>query len=185
MSELLDFSNTLRSARIADMVFIHGLNGDARSTWTTPTLQNGFWPNWLGGEMHDIGIWSISYDVKSSSWSGYSMALVDRARNILDLLVGNGIGDRPIIFVVHSFGGLVVKQMLRVAADSSNASWRKIAAQARGIAFLATPHSGSWLANWVRWIPLYFRTVTVSELEAHNSQLKDLLTPAWLTRRHL
>ena len=75
---------------------------------------------------------------------------------------------------MHSFGGLVVKQMLRAALDSSNDDWKQIAAQTRGIAFLATPHAGSRLADWVRRIPFYRGTVTVSELEQFNPQLKDL-----------
>ena len=174
MADLLAVSNTGSPDRVADVVFLHGLNGDARSTWTTPTTPDGFWPGWLGAELHEVGIWSVAYDVRSTSWAGYSMALIDRAASVLDLLAEEGIGQRPVIFIVHSFGGLVVKQMLREAEHSPNASWSQIAAQTRGIVFLATPHSGSRLANWVRWIPLYFRTVTVTELEEHNTQLRDL-----------
>jgi len=110
--------------------------------------------------------------VRSTSWAGYSLALIDRAANVLDLLAGKGIGQWPVVFIVHSFGGLVVKQMLREAEP--NPSWSQIAARTRGLVFLATPHSGSRLANWVRWIPLYFPTVTVTELEEHNTQLRDL-----------
>jgi hypothetical protein len=174
MAILIPCANTDRSDRVADVVFVHGLDGDARSTWTTPKLKDGFWPEWLGADLPDVGIWSIEYAVKSSSWAGYSMALVERARSLLDLLVGNGIGDRAIIFIAHSFGGLVVKQLLRAATDSASASWNEIAAQTCGIAFLATPQFGSRLANWVRRIPFYFGTVTVSELEEHSPQLKDL-----------
>jgi len=112
--------------------------------------------------------------VRSTSWAGYSLALIDRAANVLDLLAGKGIGQWPVVFIVHSFGGLVVKQMLREAEHSPNPSWSQIAARTRGLVFLATPHSGSRLANWVRWIPLYFPTVTVTELEEHNTQLRDL-----------
>src|SRR4051794_10818567 len=110
MADLLAVSNTDRQDRVADIVFIHGLDGDARTTWTNSSHQGGFWPEWLGKDYPDVGVWSVAYDVKSSSWVGYSMALVDRARNILDLLVGHNLGGRPVIFVVHSFGGLVVKQ---------------------------------------------------------------------------
>jgi hypothetical protein len=182
MAELIPVSNTGRPDRIADVIFIHGLNGDAHLTWTTPGLADGFWPNWLGAELYDVGIWSIAYDVKSSSWKGYSMALAARARNVLDLLAGKEIGTRPIVFVVHGFGGLVVKQVLRTAADSPDPDWQAIAAQTRGVVFLATPHAGSRLANWVGWIPFYRRTVTVQELEEHNPLLQDL--GRWYRNRH-
>ncbi len=144
MAELIPVSNTGRHDRIADVVFMHGLDGDARLTWTTPGEPDGFWPGWLGAdpELPDVGIWSVGYDVKSSSWAGYTMALVLRARNVLDLLAGKEFGKRPIVFVVHSFGGLLVKQMLRTAGDSPDLDWEAIAAQTRGVVFLATPHAG-------------------------------------------
>jgi hypothetical protein len=182
MSELIIVSGGDQTGRTGDIIFIHGLDGDARLSWTTPTTPDGFWPAWLGAELHDFRIWSVAYDVKSSSWAGYSKALVDWAPNLLDLLAGKRIGERPVIFIVHSFGGLVVKQMLREAVHSPNASWRDIAAQTRGVVFLATPHTGSRLANWVRWVPLYFRTVTVKELEEHNPQLREL--GAWFRDFH-
>jgi hypothetical protein len=35
---------------------------------------------------------------------------VDRAVNVLAALYGQGLGEKPICFVTHSMGGLVVKQ---------------------------------------------------------------------------
>jgi hypothetical protein len=182
MAVLLPVSNTGRPDRVGDVVFIHGLDGDARATWTAPDMADGFWPGWLGAELYLVGIWSVSYEVRSSSWTGYSMALVDRARNVLDLLAGKEIGTRPVVFVVHSFGGLVVKQMLRAAADSPLPGWNAIAARTRGVVFLATPHAGSRLARLAGWIPFYRRTVTVQELEEHSPYLRDL--GVWYRNRH-
>ena len=73
MAELIPVSNTELTDQAADVIFVHGLDGDARSTWTTPALKDGFWPAWLGAERPDLRIWSVAYDVKSSSWAGYSM----------------------------------------------------------------------------------------------------------------
>jgi hypothetical protein len=101
------------------------------------------------------------------------MPLTDRATNTLDLLDSYEIGDRPLIFITHSMGGLLVKQMLRNAR--SYGRWKAIASQTKGIVFLSTPHSGSDMASWIKYIGGILRTtVSVEELEAHHPQLRDL-----------
>jgi hypothetical protein len=101
------------------------------------------------------------------------MPLADRATNSLDLLDSYEIGDRPIIFITHSMGGLLVKQMLRSARDFGK--WRAIAQKTRGIVFLSTPHSGSDMASWINHIGgIVQTTVSVEELEAHHSRLREL-----------
>ncbi|HEY9710956.1 MAG TPA: toll/interleukin-1 receptor domain-containing protein [Oculatellaceae cyanobacterium] len=50
-----------------------------------------------------------------------------------------------------------------------------IASQTKGIVFLSTPHSGSDMASWIRHIGGILRTtVSVEELEAHHSRLREL-----------
>jgi pimeloyl-ACP methyl ester carboxylesterase len=92
---------------------------------------------------------------------------------LLDLLDSYGIGDRPLMFITHSLGGLLVKQMLRNARDYGK--WNAIASQTKGIVFLSTPHSGSDMASWIQHIGGLLRTtVSVEELEAHHSRLREL-----------
>jgi len=106
-------------------------------------------------------------------WKGNSMPLADRATNILDLLDSYEIGDRPLMFITHSLGGLLVKQMLRSARDFGK--WQAIAFQTKGIVFLSTPHSGSDMASWINHIGgILQTTVSVEELEAHHSRLREL-----------
>jgi pimeloyl-ACP methyl ester carboxylesterase len=101
------------------------------------------------------------------------MPLTDRATNILDLLDSYEIGDRPIIFITHSLGGLLVKQMLRKGRDLGK--WSAIASHTKGIVFLSTPHSGSDMASWINYIGGILQTsVSVEELKAHHSHLRDL-----------
>jgi hypothetical protein len=103
------------------------------------------------------------------------MPLVDRATNTLALLDADDIGARPLIFITHSLGGLLVKQMLRHAMDFGEPRWRTIVEQTKGIVFLSTPHSGSDLANWVKYIGgILQTTISVDELEAHHSRLREL-----------
>ena len=59
--------------------------------------------------------------------------------------------DRPIIFVCHSLGGLVVKRCLIYSRSVRNAHTertRSIYVSTFGILFLGTPHNGSDLAKW-------------------------------------
>ncbi len=105
------------------------------------------------------------------------MPLADRATNVLALLETEGLGERPIVFVTHSMGGLLTKQLLRHARDFGDPNWVKVAGQTRGIVFLSTPHSGSDIAGWVKHIGLVLRsTVSVDELRAHDPRLRELNT---------
>lgn len=165
------------NARAADIIFIHGLDGDAISTWQANNDSANFWPRWLGEELPNIGVWSLGYAVSSTAWKGNSMPLADRAINVLDQLELEDIGARPIVFICHSLGGLLAKQMLRHAYDSGAQDYQRIAKQTKAIVFLSTPHSGSNIANWVQHIGGLLRTsVSIEELEAHNPRLRELNT---------
>ena len=122
-----------------------------------------------------MGVWSLEYSASPVTWKGSTMPLTDRALNVLATLDASGIGARPIIFVAHSFGGLLVKQMLRSARDLGEPKWEAIQQQTKGIVFLSTPHSGSGLATWVRSFGALLGTsVTIKELEANEPHLRDL-----------
>jgi hypothetical protein len=104
------------------------------------------------------------------------MPLFDQASNLLDFLEIRNLGKRPLIFITHSLGGLLVKAMLRTAQTFNQAdSKRSIVEQTKGIIFLATPHTGSHLANLVNNIGTLARTsVSVEELKAHAPHLREL-----------
>ncbi|HRD67017.1 MAG TPA: hypothetical protein PKY50_12795 [Candidatus Competibacter sp.] len=161
--------------RVADVIFVHGLDGDARTTWHPKDHPEAFWPAWLGEDVPAIGVWSLGYAVSASAWKGHTMPLADRATNALQQLKLDEIGRRPVVFVCHSLGGLLVKQMLRNASDFGNPAWKAIATQTKALVFLSTPHSGANLASWIQYIGGLLRTtVSVEELEAHHPRLREL-----------
>jgi len=163
--------------RVADVIFVHGLDGDARTTWHPKDHPEAFWPAWLGEDVLAVGVWSLGYAVSASAWKGHAMPLTDRATNVLHQLELDEIGRRPIMFVCHSLGGLLVKQLLRHAGDFGNPAWKAIATQTKAIVFLSTPHSGADLASWIKYISGLLRTtVSVEELEAHHPRLRELNT---------
>lgn len=165
------------TSRKIDVVFVHGVDGDAFSTWTSPHDQEAFWPQWLGEENTDFGIWTFGYPAATNVFTGEAMGLVDRGNNLLTVLDANGFAEdenRPLVFVVHSFGGLVVKQALRTAADSKEDAWNRIRRRAKGIFFISTPHSGSQLASFVNYVAGRLARDIVRDLEYAESSLIDL-----------
>jgi CHAT domain-containing protein/predicted enzyme related to lactoylglutathione lyase len=176
-TDLIPISGCENSERIGDVIFVPGLGGDVRGTWHPQGKRNdnNFWLAWLGEELPDVGIWSLGYEVEPLKWKGNTMPLFDLATNILAVLDACEIGDRPLIFIAHSLGGLLVKQMLRLAWDYGTPEWKRIVEQTKGIVFLSTPHSGSNMANWVKYIGVILQaSVSVDELEVHHSRLREL-----------
>lgn len=192
---LIAIKGTDNADRQGDVIFVHGLGGSALETWHTDkralekaqksegeAFQPGrlnFWPAWLGEDYPQLGIWSLDYDIEPSAWRGSTMPLTDRATNILQVFSNKRIGNRPIMFITHSMGGLLVKQMLRSAFDFGNPRWKKIEENTKGIVFLATPHSGSDLSNLMQFVNRVLQgvlqaSVSVEELEANHSRLREL-----------
>ena len=179
-SNLIQIFNCNDRSRIGDVIFVHGLAGNARGTWHPQEKQDDddFWPFWLGEDLQkegqEVNIWSLKYQVEPFRWKGNTMPLFDRAKNCLDVLDSYQIGDRPIVFITHSLGGLLVKQMLRHAYDFGTEEWKLIVKQTKGIVFLSTPHSGSDLATWINYIGKIITSVSVEELQANDSRLREL-----------
>jgi predicted alpha/beta hydrolase family esterase len=159
--------------RNGDVIFVHGLGGNLRSTWHPEGLQDdNFWLNWLSQDSADIGIWSFGYKAEPFEWRGKAMPLFDQASNLLEWLEIKDLSERPLIFVTHSLGGLLVKKMLSTAQTFKK---QKLIEQIKGIVFLATPHTGSHLANLINNIGALTRTtISVEELKAHSPQLREL-----------
>lgn len=169
MSTLLNVAGGTASR--SDIVFVHGLNGDPRLTWQATDDPATFWPAWLGEPFPEFAVWSLDYDAYALNWSGASMPLADRAGNALDLLALHVPDGRPICFVAHSLGGLLVKQVIRRAIDTRH----RLATQVRGVVFLGTPHAGSQKASWLSGLGrLVGASVSTVDLKAHSAQLRDL-----------
>src|SRR5207248_407447 len=80
--------------------------------------------------------------------------LRDHSRDLLNALTtfraASSASTRPLIFVVHSLGGLICKDTLLISRNHPEQHLRTISEHTRAIAFLGTPHTGSVLASWAK-----------------------------------
>ena len=157
---------------VVDVVFVHGLTGDAKKTWSTDT-HDGFWPEWLASELNQTRVYSLGYPagVLKKPMSK-EMDLFERATNVLEQFANYEIGVRPIVFIAHSLGGLLMKMFLRKSIESSDRDWRNVADATALVFFIATPHFGSALANIGKVIP--FTSTHVKLLANEIGFLEDL-----------
>ena len=166
----------------ANVIFIHGLNGNSQTTWMRNNQNNNeYWLRWLSEEDNlgnlRVGIWSYGYEARPINIAGHAMSLEDRARNLLDLLESNRLNTKPLIFVVHSYGGLLVKKMLKIDTENENGTLDTIK-QTKGVVFLATPHNGARLANYInalKYTVIFRPTIIIKELQEGEDELRNLL----------
>ncbi len=142
-----------------DVVFVHGLRGGPFATWRrergagrAALGHHACWPSaWLAQDLPAARLLSMQYAAPASGWEGESLPLWGTVGQLLDRLTAAGVGGRPVVFVCHSMGGVLVKEMLaRAAAAGAPAHHRALADATAGLVTYSTPHRGSWLAD-VGW----------------------------------
>ncbi|CAL5332364.1 unnamed protein product [Camellia sinensis] len=174
-----------------DVVFVHGLRGGPFKTWrlaedkasTKSGLvekideeagkQGTFWPGeWLSVDLPHARMFSLKYKTNLTQWSGATLPLQEVSSMLLEKLVAAGIGSRPVVFVTHSMGGLVVKQMLSQAKVDNKDD---LVDNTIGVVFYSCPHFGSKLAD-VPWrMGLVLRPApTIGELRSGSPRLVEL-----------
>lgn len=160
------------NAPIGDVIFVHGLGGTGDGTWGFGRTSS--WHSWIARNRPDLNVWSIEYQVAPSEWAGGAMPLSDRALNILALLDNKSIGTRPIIFITHSMGGLLAKELLRHAATITK-RFAHIVEKTKAVVFFSTPHFGSSLADLATYLGFVFRaSPAIDDLKEHQPRLRDL-----------
>ncbi|KAK4203608.1 Alpha/Beta hydrolase protein, partial [Triangularia verruculosa] len=149
----------------ADIVLVHGLNGDPLKTWTS--RENGvYWPTdllpaALKDQHANILVYGYNADVYSSrktpSRSPSDNFIHQHAQSLITSLThhrkADGTERNPIIWVAHSLGGILVKRALLYSNDvraHHQEGFRGVFVSTYGIIFLGTPHNGSDVAIWGR-----------------------------------
>ncbi|XP_065881325.1 uncharacterized protein [Euphorbia lathyris] len=174
-----------------DVVFVHGLRGGPYKSWRLSenkvSTKSGlvekideeagklgtFWPaEWLSNDLPQVRMFTIKYKTNLTQWSGATLPLQEVSSKLLEKLVTAGIGNRPVVFVTHSMGGLVVKQMLHKARAENNDN---LVNNTVGIVFYSCPHFGSKLADMPWRMGLVLRPApTIGELRSGSPKLVEL-----------
>ena len=174
-----------RDEAAVDVVFIHGIQGSPFYTWrqgnksdVNEALFTDCWPkDWLPVDYPNIRVIGVHYESFFSDW--FSTCPVDNERRSLDgqaavikkKLEECGVGERPIVWVAHSLGGLIAKRMLSI----SNADESSFLPSTKGVVFYSVPHLGSPFATKTgRARFVLFPSKEVSEVEENAEHLQKL-----------
>ncbi|KAL2124979.1 hypothetical protein VTJ04DRAFT_1344 [Mycothermus thermophilus] len=135
---------------VADLVFVHGLNGGSFSTWSKGGDPDCYWPRqWLPCEdgFQDVRIHAFGYPAAATRESVLNIR--DMAQSLLAALHDSPLlndGKKvPLIFIAHSMGGLVVKQAYLLGHREP--TFQSVVDRICAMFFLGTPHQGATIAQ--------------------------------------
>ena len=139
---LFELSNP-EGKKTVDVVAVHGLQGDAFKTWEH---DNGsIWiRDFLPNDIPFARIMTFGYE-STVAFSKSVATLEDKALDLLNRVATKRSAiinedPRPIVFVCHSFGGIVVKKALIMAHDrSADPDFKDVLDNTKAIAFLGVP----------------------------------------------
>ncbi|GAB6023326.1 Serine active site containing protein 1 [Chamberlinius hualienensis] len=149
------------SKSVIDVVFIHGLLGGAFKTWRQKDLDIKFsdnsythcWPrDWLANDLPQIRVILIDYETHLTEWNSHcphnseERTIQGRSQRLLEKLQSAGVGRRPVIWISHSMGGLLMKQMLVLSQSSDSPLVQQFYKQTIGTIFFSVPHRGTKIA---------------------------------------
>ncbi|KAI9765218.1 MAG: hypothetical protein M1840_007710 [Geoglossum simile] len=131
------------------VVALHGLNGDLKETWTDPRSGALWLQDFLPLDIPTARVMTFGYNADAAF--GNTMAdIADYARDLLSSVVdkrknANEV-HRPIVFISHSLGGIIVKQAL--TRGCSQPRYKSISEDTIGVIFFGTPHQESLKAEY-------------------------------------
>ncbi|RYP42779.1 hypothetical protein DL768_010231 [Monosporascus sp. mg162] len=137
-----------------DFIFVHGLGGGSRKTWSKTSRPSHYWPQeWLPRDpaFKNVRIHSYGYDSDYLKGKGECLNVHHIGKSFLGAistspcLVDSG---SYIVAIGHSMGGLVIKKAYLLAKQDP--AHKVLAGRFATIYFLATPHRGADLAKTLK-----------------------------------
>ncbi|KAK1974128.1 hypothetical protein LZ30DRAFT_560493, partial [Colletotrichum cereale] len=136
------------SEPIVDFVFVHGLRGGSRKTWSKSEDPLHFWPKeWLprDPDFRHVRIHSFGYNSDWFQAHDTVLNVHDFGKSLLGALDDSPLIRRdatlPIVMIGHSMGGLVIKKAYILA--KRDPIYHCLADRFHTVFFIATPHRGA------------------------------------------
>jgi hypothetical protein len=138
-------------ANALSIVAIHGLHEGGHQTWTDPASKVLWLRDLLPHKLCRFRALVYSYEAVDFTSPGVdsTTSTLNSATNLVAELCADrhlcGAFDRPIIFVCHGFGGLLLKRALTYSSSREGKAvehLRSVYTCTYGILFLGTPHNG-------------------------------------------
>ncbi|KAG8749972.1 hypothetical protein FRC14_000914, partial [Serendipita sp. 396] len=168
-----------------DIIAIHGLDGHREHSWTAE--DGTLWlRDLLPNDLPNARILSYGYDADTRSSTQTSTHTISRhAETFFASLEQRRRMHprRPIIFIAHSLGGIILKKALGFSHSDSfktDRGFRDISTSTLAVLFFGTPHSGAngvQLAEWMgRLLSVYMYTNNrvLSELDRDSPELEEI-----------
>ncbi|KAK3295426.1 uncharacterized protein B0H64DRAFT_340878, partial [Chaetomium fimeti] len=145
----------------ADIILVPGLGGDYIGTWKADDEFETVWPkdllplpNYIPG----VRVLSFRYNTSLNGTTS-DAGIRDHANDLLVWLYNDREDDesaslRPLVFVGHSLGGIIVKSALTKMAHDNK--YQNLWDASRGVMFFATPHFG---LNKDKWLQFAYRVL--------------------------
>lgn len=159
----------------ATLVLVHGIDGDITETWASRE-GNGHWYLQRQGLRNDVAIIALGLGYRHRVIRSIKETLIeDYAASMLQALRQQRLFDRPIFFLCHSLGGILIK---RTICDIFNYDpdryFERRANNLNGLFFLGVPHHGSpWAESTVAFLSRPLRSETSKDLKSQSRLLRD------------
>lgn len=179
-----------------DIVAVHGLGGHFKETWTDNDSKQLWLRDFLPSQLKDVGlaarVMSYGYD-STTAFSKSVTDIEDQATMLLNALAlerqSPPENKRPLIFIAHSLGGIIVKKAMIIAHERSSI-YGTVLNSVRALVLFGVPHRGSDLAYWSTFAARLLNTVQLGlrtntsfvEALARNSQTFTDISQSFIER---
>jgi pimeloyl-ACP methyl ester carboxylesterase len=168
------------SEPLIDLIFVHGLGGGSRKSWSKTNSISLYWPQeWLPRDpaFKNVRIHSFGYNSDWIKGKDNCLNIHHFGKSLLGEISTSpylSVSQTPIVLIGHSMGGLVIKKSYMLARQ--DIAYEILAKRFHTIYFLATPHRGSASAKLLSNVlqAAYSSRAYVTDLKQSSSAIQSI-----------